>query len=152
MGTKRRPEVGTHLLRTSILRAVADSVPALRGSDVVERFARSGWVMPPSVKDVRHAVRWLHGRGLVESRRAPNGPGKTLHLTHTGREAVEAAMEDGHGPLAGRGCGAILRASAAPVATRRVRRDVVQRTAGRNAFSVVRNSDAYARFLPCCLP
>lgn len=148
MSAKRQPEVGVHRLRTAILQAVSDSRRPLHGSDVVEKFAKSGWTFPPSVKDVRHAVRWLEGRGLVEWHKAPHGPGKELHLTSAGRKAARQGLlgqnQSKQGD-AGRGT------ASASSSTRRGGAGGVhrERTAGRHLPSLVRNSEDHVRCLPC---
>lgn len=88
-------DLDAHRLRTSILQAVADSREPLHGIDLVKKFAKPAQVIPPSVKDVRHAVRWLLGRGLVEWRKEPTGGGKVLHLTDAGDEAARDASYRG---------------------------------------------------------
>lgn len=145
MSAKRQPEVGVHRLRTAILQAVADSKRPLHGSDVVETFAKSGWTFPPSVKDVRHAVRWLEGRGLVEWRKTPHVPGKELHLTSAGRKAASQGLlgqsQSKHRD-AGRGIASASSATRRGGAHR-------ERSTPRHLPSLVRNSDAHVRSVPC---
>lgn len=145
-----QPEVGVHRLRTAILQAVADSKQALHGTDVVEKFAKSGWTFPPSVKDVRHAVRWLEGRGLVEWRKAPHGPGKELRITSAGHEAAHQGLLGLLGPSQPTQGDAERSASASPPTRRGGRTGFVGGpTVGRHLPSLVRNSDDHVRCLPC---
>lgn len=146
MSARRKPVDGLHLLRTAILDAVAMSDTPLQGGDVVDRFVRSGWTMPPGIKDVLHAVRWLEGHGLVEWRKAPHRPGKELHLTSAGDEAARQGLADGCRPYQGPP-GAAARAPSVP---HRASGGVAgPRIAGRPLPSLVRNSDASVRCLPC---
>ncbi len=146
MSAKRPPEVGSHRLRTAILQAVAGSERPLTASDIVEQFASSGWAAPPSVKDVRHAVRWLRGRGLVETRTGQHGPGKQLSLTSTGQDAARQGLPGPRRPRpdASQRSGA----SAPPTNDRGSRRpaDVAGlRIAGRHLPHLARKSDASGR-------
>jgi hypothetical protein len=146
MSAKRPPEVGVHRLRTSILQAAANSARPLHGSDVVEQFAKSGWTLTPSVKDVRHAVRWLEGHGLVEWRKSDHGPGKELHLTGAGKEAARQGL--GRSP-SGRSDDEPSRLRSYP--TPHVRRGGLAggATAGRCVPSLVRYAATHVRCLPC---
>lgn len=144
---RRQPAVGVHRLRTAILHAVAGAARPLHGSDVVEQFAKSGWTLTPSVKDVRHAVRWLEGHGLVEWCKSERGPGKELHLTAAGEEAARQGLL-GRGP-SGHGDARPPRRRSYP--TPHVRRGDLAggAMAGRSVPSLVRNAATHVRCVPC---
>lgn len=148
MSAKRQPEAGVHRLRMAILQAVADSNRPLHGSDVVEKFAKSGWTFPPSVKDVRHAVRWLEGRGLVEWHKAPHDPGKELHLTSAGHRAARHGFLGQSQSKQGEAAGGTAPESPWP---RRGAPEGVDRepAVARHLPSLVRNANRQGWSLPC---
>ena len=91
-GGRGRPRARRGDVRTAILDVLAASPEPINGYQVIQQIAeRSNGVWKPSPGSVYPTIAQLQDEGLVED--APTGR-KTLQLTDTGRERVEAHADD----------------------------------------------------------
>jgi DNA-binding PadR family transcriptional regulator len=91
-GGRGRPRARRGDVRTAILDVLAASPEPINGYQVIQQIAeRSNGMWKPSPGSVYPTIAQLQDEGLVED--APTGR-KTLQLTDTGRERVEAHADD----------------------------------------------------------